>query len=889
MFDVEHFINKLKEVVETDEIIRIIEKLPNDPSLKEISSNAGLFGGIIKVGLKLTEKVYESKVPVEIRLKFIILRILLESAQEAVKFDSKIDIKGLLKPIDASITENIIAELLDLDLTSKQEYLETIYLQNHPVIAKFRDHLSMVISEYNHQNELNINTGQFLTEFNSIVRSKIEIEKTRYKDIEDLLHHLKSVNDFNELQIILENAKKRFLSNNKYEEKAPAQYYIENSKVIMDKNTWQIKDPYLDKKFLQENTWTIQKFMEQRKFIEVIAAPFGVGKSTFLKKIAHDLAIKYLQNPGNLAFYIPVISEMKYGLEKTCNGNSLEYDLKYISHHCSEGNHAKVLVLLDGLDELPPDRPINIINLFSVLQNLKTTYPNIKFIISTRLESGIPTRLNLDSYVRILPFSQEQIKDFFIKYSPALDTKVIELIQKDMKFSKPLFCWMFAISILKSSPENGSLLLNMVDKDLFQITLYQLFIHHVIFGKPKEIATNEYDLSYNYAKDEKKGLRLIAYLKNENPRISKHEIVQILDSLNFSFPKSAEVFVSTYFSVDKNERGIEKIEFFHKSFQEYLLSEFYIESVLNKDYERLLGSEPTNETHLFVHRIMESVINSRVNSNYLREIVNSFYEINCDVEIDDFIEDLRHNCVEFMKDEKTGFKIEEKISKILNRTEFRLYEQNDIWTAKWTALNIAGYLSRKYIEILDETFLKSAGIIVRNALPHLKNKYLAHVNLKGIDLRGADLNNAYFYGINLSFGKLQNVNMNGCCMEKGNLENVNFFGAFGGPYHSETEHHDDIMPNVFHISETVSVDFEDADLKNANLESSNFNHANFKNAIFSNTNIFNAELRQAEFTVDKLDGLCILDHKLTGEELKQFLSDRITHRYDWLKSTQRRI
>jgi hypothetical protein len=47
--------------------------------------------------------------------------------------------------------------------------------------------------------------------------------------------------------------------------------------------------------------------------------------------------------------------------------------------------------------------------------------------------------------------------------------------------------------------------------------------------------------------------------------------------------------MSTYFSTSQEERGIEKFEFTHKSFMEYLLAEFYLESVFSGKYHRLIG------------------------------------------------------------------------------------------------------------------------------------------------------------------------------------------------------------------------------------------------------------------------------------------------------------
>ena len=44
-------------------------------------------------------------------------------------------------------------------------------------------------------------------------------------------------------------------------------------------------------------------------------------------------------------------------------------------------------------------------------------YPNIKFLITTRLEAGMQKlHTGLKNYIRLLPFNQSQVNEFFTRY-----------------------------------------------------------------------------------------------------------------------------------------------------------------------------------------------------------------------------------------------------------------------------------------------------------------------------------------------------------------------------------------------------------------------------------------------------------------------------------------
>lgn len=579
MMNVGRFIQKIKGFIpELDDVLKVLEKLPNDPTLKEISKDAPFVGGSIKLALNIIEKVYDVKIPVQKRLPLTLMRIMLESARDSLPYSvSNEEVLGDQRDFEF---EDIVLELFHQkynqgDIVDEENKVIT-YLPDHPVFAKFRNLLSNEIEIYNDKNTSNtINIPLFLTEFNSNLLIRLEEEKTNNRDLVNLLQKWKTDADFHNLQRYLRNAKALYLKPKKIDGKSLSQYYIENHAYEVDKDTWGRDEENISEKV----QWNLDSLLRSNDRIVVIGAPFGIGKSSLAIKIAHDCAIKYIQRPFDSIAYIPVFVDLKFALEATCNNNSLEIDLEEITFLSSRKENTNILVILDGLDELPENKPVSIHNIYQTIQGFMKGFQNRKFIITTRLEAGYPDKLNIkESYIRLFSFNEEQIEQFFRIYGLGGEYHNLSNILTQQKLGKPLFCWMLATVYNNCTPEEREIFFDYSKAYIFgEIFLYQRFIHDVILGKLRDDVKRDFKKWYKESRDEKKALRLIAFLKNDTPSLSRAKVVDYLDSLEFVLPKSSESVMSTYFSTSQDERGIEKFEFNHQSFKEYLLAEFYLE------------------------------------------------------------------------------------------------------------------------------------------------------------------------------------------------------------------------------------------------------------------------------------------------------------------------
>jgi hypothetical protein len=194
MMDIGRFIQKIKDFIPIDDVTTVLEKLPDDPTLKEISKDAPFVGGSIKVALHIIEKVYDAKIPVQKRLSLTLMRIMLESARDSLPYSvSNVKVEEVLGDRKDSEFEDIVLELFDQKYNRDIVDKVITYLPDHPVFTKFRNLLSNEIKSYNDKNRSNtINIPLFLTEFNSNLLMRLEEEKTNNSDLVNMLKKWKT-------------------------------------------------------------------------------------------------------------------------------------------------------------------------------------------------------------------------------------------------------------------------------------------------------------------------------------------------------------------------------------------------------------------------------------------------------------------------------------------------------------------------------------------------------------------------------------------------------------------------------------------------------------------------------------------------------------------------
>ncbi|MFN7555820.1 NACHT domain-containing protein [Microcystis sp.] len=210
----------------------------------------------------------------------------------------------------------------------------------------------------------------------------------------------------------------------------------------------------------------------QEQYLMVLGDP-GIGKSTFLRKVGLE-ALK-----GNKDSYqhslTPVLLELKNFKENEINIQALieeEFKIcgfpnveKNISNKLEKG---ELLILLDGLDEVPT---ANVYNVIEKIQDFVDRHYKNRFILSCR--TAARTNLRQFTDIEIVEFDDQQIQSFIEHwFSSELDRKnetaknCWELLQKkEYKSAKELahtpllltfLCWVYDDK--QSFPTNRSCL-----------------------------------------------------------------------------------------------------------------------------------------------------------------------------------------------------------------------------------------------------------------------------------------------------------------------------------------------------------------------------------------------------------------------------------------------
>ena len=162
----------------------------------------------------------------------------------------------------------------------------------------------------------------------------------------------------------------------------------------------------------------------------------GMGKTTYCNKVAYDWATKELE-AGD---YFP---EFELVLWLKCCDVGIESDLwdaiddqllpgevqrkqKEKFFNFISQNQSKVLLVLDGLDEIPTSK---LPKSFSEVISGKTL-PGCYLVVTARHEAGIPVRKDCDTLLEVEGFSPEDAKEFILKYFEGKEDMAHALIDK---------------------------------------------------------------------------------------------------------------------------------------------------------------------------------------------------------------------------------------------------------------------------------------------------------------------------------------------------------------------------------------------------------------------------------------------------------------------------
>jgi hypothetical protein len=602
-------------------IIDAAKKILNEPKFAEKLGQAGGFVSLVGVGIEIYNDIKESLKTEEEKAFGALLKITFESANETLDRFKEIQIE---KP-NRRLNRTIMGSLLDaFGKTSEWNS----YLQEHPSVREFRKIISTYLKEKGvDSNKIN----EFILNFNL----RIEAKASKNEAFRKFYDWWTLEEQYNELKEYLEYVKNKMYYLKGIDIKPLYEYYVWNKAVVATVDTWDWNDKqFYDLERYRTEIKDIRKIIKEflqsgsNKWYLVVGAPFGIGKTSMVRMIASLYASSYLNRAedeereiailnkeSDKQYFVPILVFLKAGLNNVYQSSDLDDVLSDIAPYEANYNTQQtakrpLLLILDGLDEYRDSVEDLIKN--TIFDKIHKKYrKNMKVIITTRLEAGFPDELkitgNIDeernTYVRLLPFTTKQADEFFRNYNAPLTYDTAQKLGlHEEEITKPLFAWM--ISLMYTDPELKIEFGKDWSSSMMKSLIYMLFFHYLITGRYRT-RLNPDEWSRIYV-DEKRALRRIAVLKqiygNEltEDTVKKVLHIRMLSNKNKDSDDGGltdtfdiEPIISSYFYLANKTKG-KIIDFMHSSFKEYLLAEYYIESLLNDKIQNIgIPSEVT--------------------------------------------------------------------------------------------------------------------------------------------------------------------------------------------------------------------------------------------------------------------------------------------------------
>jgi len=175
----------------------------------------------------------------------------------------------------------------------------------------------------------------------------------------------------------LEEVKKGFEEKNPIDGKSLSEYYVEGSFKLTKGETWSKKNGEVEGR-----EWRVEDFLgDSERWYIIVGAPFGLGKTSFVKYLVKKLAESLLSDMSSYDSYFPILVKLRevediksYGIYRQKSLAGLLEDIR------KESELRKVLLILDGLDEYKGD----IKDLFSYIMELNNNY-GVKVVATSRL------------------------------------------------------------------------------------------------------------------------------------------------------------------------------------------------------------------------------------------------------------------------------------------------------------------------------------------------------------------------------------------------------------------------------------------------------------------------------------------------------------------------
>jgi hypothetical protein len=638
-------------------------------------------------------------------------------------------------------------------------------LPNHPVVRHIRSKIITYLKERKIPDRLIV---EFVENFNTFLLQDSSGNCLQFRRWHDVRQQQKN---FDEYLSSIESLVQVSI----HSKKTLNDHYLRPEAFFGDTNTWTMEDEEVRNKNLYklEDIYEItRKFLcRNNQWYIFLGGTSGVGKTSTAKMLAAKYATNCLYSRLEVQQtedYIPIFISLKSPLSNVHNQIGLDYLLDKIIAPTKEDHRKNVLVIADGLEEYK-GKIEDLLNYFTILK--ENHYPKLKVIIGARLTEKLPSFLDPRyEYIRILPFTKRKLCTFLIRYGvepefvyrpPLLELEYSELVS-------PTIAWMFAQIYVTFGPILQRLLgMGKLTMSMMTSLFFVLFLNYVMKEFLRKVLRDD-NWEKNYV-TERKLLREAAARKQIQGGKLTEDIAKVFKRIGM--PEK----LPSYFETSS-------------LFPDYLLAEYYLQSILNDDETNLVIGMPSKETIFFLSGLIDLLKINNANTIQIGEeddteifkIFEQYDQGKLPHTNDNLVKRLNDVATKMFNNEDI---IVPKYNAINGRSKLIHIPGNEyrnIWINRWISLYVMNRINLENPDhesnIISEKLVKLiryTGELLPSYLKNLHRVDLTDADLSGVHLNGADLSDATLHGADLTGADLSGANLSGSNLQDSILLNTN--------------------------------------------------------------------------------------------------------------------
>jgi uncharacterized protein YjbI with pentapeptide repeats len=652
-----------------------------------------------------------------------------------------------------------------------------------------------------------------------------------------------------------------------------------------------------------------------------IGADFGIGKSSFTRMLAAEMARDFLRMKTG---FVPVFFPLK-----RCGGDPSEIRSYLRASGLLSAAGPKLCLFLDALDESGQVESAHVERMWSQVADLEELLPpGTRFVITSRLILGptgkvadvIRNKLN-GMYLRVLGFSPAQVEQWFeqLGANPGFEWAMgcnLDKLQgiglTEEEYGKPLYLWMISALARQGDIDPTDMTLPMG-----RTGLYLLFMNLVSrSAKPVKAiceanpaacgdeGANKQDVMARHILQQ---LAAIRNLTPQNDGLSDKRVMQCLDKDRQEIYR--ELGGERFLALSYFGHARDRFEFTHLSFKEFLLAEYLLgiflqaavtdRDILDSRVRLCIGKVSTEAADFLrdlagglavlkgadnekwgklLHPFLKAVA---LNCRPLDRVIG---QSDCIERIEELIQDAVKAAARMFQDDRPIFLVSDEdeikpkpvLEKYCAYTLPYLHMKHPVYQDRWLSLLVGkAFVSSKKedgapfplrVRNMESKNLFEVLIAGTSKLPTwglwlLEGADLSMANLTRANLTRADLTMANLTKADLTMASLTRANLTRADLTRANLIRADLIMA--------DLTRADLTRADLNGADLTRADLTRADLTVGDLCGANLSRANLSGADFTGTNLSRANLTGANLTGANLSRANLTGTNLTGTNLNK--------------------